>query len=567
MMASSKLKKRLLFPIAGLFIGSLPILGLELVLRGFNIAAPETVVDRSFGFGPYQPLFVLTKDQTQLRTSQNKALYFGTQRFTPEKRETDYRMFFLGGSTVRGRPFTVATAFAKWVELELNARSHNGTTYQSINCGGLSYASYRLARINQEILQYDPNLVVLATGHNEFLEDRSFTTAKTNQQDLTPVSSWRSVNWIRSLAGDDLESFKTSSEKPLPTNVTARLDAKSGYASYQWAPTWKRDVIAQYRESVTGIIRQCQTKNIPILLVCLGSNLRDCPPIKSELPLMLSNATRQKWLNLFDQATRHRGDPATALELFRQCATITDDHALLHYRMARCFEQLGQMQPARDHYLLAKDHDICPLRLTEQMDHIIHELADRFDVPMVDVRQTLEQASAQQIPGYEMYIDHVHPSIAGHQLIATTIVKQLINSKLVTHQHDFLTPDYTRMYQTHLQERPPSYFSNGLRRVQWLENWARRDHHQQELTPFDLRGRLAKADRLLGFGELDRVTTELTKALNQYPTAYAAIVEMALQRRHHGDDYHANFVLSWLNTHGDPIEQPDTNQAVSVFRY
>ncbi|MEE2843310.1 MAG: hypothetical protein VX761_02250, partial [Planctomycetota bacterium] len=169
-MASSKLKKRLLFPIAGLLIGSLPILGLELVLRAFDIAAPETVVDRSFGFGPYQPLFVPTKDKTQLRTSQNKALYFGTQRFTPEKRETDYRMFFLGGSTVRGRPFTVDTAFAKWVELELNARSRNDTTYQSINCGGLSYASYRLTRINQEILQYDPNLVVLATGHNEFLE-------------------------------------------------------------------------------------------------------------------------------------------------------------------------------------------------------------------------------------------------------------------------------------------------------------------------------------------------------------------------------------------------------------
>jgi lysophospholipase L1-like esterase len=475
-------------------------------------------------------------------------------------------MFFLGGSTVRGRPYTVDTAFAKWVELELNARSRSDTTYQSINCGGLSYASYRLARINQEILQYDPNLIVLATGHNEFLEDRSFTAAKTNQVNLTPASSWRSVNWIRSLAGDDLKSFKTNSEKPLPTNVTARLDAESGYASYQWDPAWKQNVIAQYRESVAGIINQCQTKNIPILLVCLGSNVRDCPPIKSELPLTLSNTTRQKWLNLFDQATRHYDDPAVALQFFQQCSTITDDHALLHYRIARCFEQLGQMQAARKHYLLAKDHDICPLRLTDQMDHILRELADRFAVPLVDAREALEQASPHQIPGYEMYIDHVHPSIAGHQLIATTIVHQLIKSKLVTHQYD-LTPSYVHMYQTHLQERPSSYFSNGLRRVQWLENWARRDRQQQELKPFDLRGRLAKADRLLGFSELDRVTIELTKALDQYPTAYAAIVELALQRRQQGDDYHANFVLSWLATHRDPSEKPDTNQAFGFSNY
>lgn len=566
-MAPSKLKKRLLYPMAALLIGSLPLLGLELILRAFNIAAPETVVDRSFGFGQYQPLFVLTKDESQFRTSQNKSLYFGTQRFTREKRKTEFRMFFLGGSTVRGRPYTVDTAFAKWVELELNARSRDDTTYQSINCGGLSYASYRLARTNQEILQYDPNLVVVATGHNEFLEDRSFTTAKTNQAALTPVSSWRTANWIRSLAGDDLESFKRNAEKPLPANVTARLDAKSGYASYQWDPAWKQNVIAQYRESVAKIIRQCQTNNIPILLVCLGSNLRDCPPIKSELPLTLSNTTRQKWLNLFAQATRHRHDPATALQFFQQCFAITDDHALLHYHMARCFEKLDQMPAARKHYLLAKDHDTCPLRLTEKMDRILRELADQFDVPLVDGRGALEQASAHQIPGYEMYIDHVHPSIAGHQLIATRIVSRLIKSKFVTRPYDFLAADYVHMYQTHLHERPSSYFSNGLRRVQWLENWARRDRQQQELRPFDLRGQLAKADRLLGFNELDRVTVELTKALDQYPTAYAAIVELALRRRQQGNDYHANFILSWLATHRDPNENPEANPAVGFSHY
>ena len=84
------------------------------------------------------------------------------------------------------------------------------------------------------------------------------------------------------------------------------------------------------------------------------------------------------------------------------------------------------------------------------------------------------------------------------------------------------------------------------------------------MKPFDLRGRLAKADRLLGFSELDRVTIELTKALDQYPTAYPAIVELALQRRRQGDDYHANFVLSWLAEHSAPIESPNTNQALGL---
>jgi len=538
------------------------VVGLEWTLRALGIGAPESVVDRSFGFGDYQPLFVPSRDQQRFRTSHNKALYFGAQQFDAVKAKHEFRMFFLGGSTVRGRPFTVDTAFAKWVELELNARSDSAQQYQSINCGGLSYASYRLVRIHREILAYDPDLVIIATGHNEFLEDRTFHEAKQHAESKLSFSL-HSINWIRSLRGDDVQSFKDQTQQKLPANVKARLDANSGYASYHWDPEWKQQVTEQYRQSLETIIAQCAESQTPMIFVCLGSNLRDCPPIKSELPDILRDSTRQNWLTLFADATKYRHDPVTALEKYQQCVEIYDQHALLHYRIARCHELLDRPVLARKHYLLAKDFDICPLRLTEQMDAIQRELAAKHDILLVDARRAIEQASRDGIPGYEMYVDHVHPSIYGHQIIASAIVKKLSQNQIVPAGPLLSVADYTDLYNRHLRARPMAYFSNGRRRVEWLEGWARWERQQQELRPLDLRARVALAERLFGFAQHDQAAIELGKAMLQDFEATPAILQLALRMQRQGHYSNAAKVLEWLHEH---IENPVFDETLQFAR-
>ena len=230
------------------------------------------------GFSGHQPLFSLGADGANYSTTRNRALYFGDQSFAASKADDTYRMFFLGGSTVRGRPYAVDSAFAKWVEIELNQRSKK-TTYESINCGGLSYASFRLTHINREVLEYDPDLIVIATGHNEFLENRTFEKQSSQAEVRSALESLRLVVWLRSMIGQDVESFKDSSQDALPDNVTARLDSESGYASYNWDPEWVASITAQYESSLEAMIQQCQQANVAIVLVCLGSNLRDCPPL------------------------------------------------------------------------------------------------------------------------------------------------------------------------------------------------------------------------------------------------------------------------------------------------
>ena len=51
------------------------------------------------------------------------------------------------------------------------------------------------------------------------------------------------------------------------------------------------------------MIRLCKAKKVPIVLVNLGSNLRDCPPFKSEHKPGLKPEDLRKWETAFELAT------------------------------------------------------------------------------------------------------------------------------------------------------------------------------------------------------------------------------------------------------------------------
>ena len=46
--------------------------------------------------------------------------------------------------------------------------------WEVINAGLLSYGSYRVAMVMEELITYEPDLFIVYTGHNEFLERRTY---------------------------------------------------------------------------------------------------------------------------------------------------------------------------------------------------------------------------------------------------------------------------------------------------------------------------------------------------------------------------------------------------------
>ena len=82
-------------------------------------------------------------------------------------------MFCLGGSTTYGHPYTHSTSFCGWLGEYLPVADPT-RDWEVVNAGGISYASYRAARLAEELAELEPDLFVVLSGHNEFLERRTY---------------------------------------------------------------------------------------------------------------------------------------------------------------------------------------------------------------------------------------------------------------------------------------------------------------------------------------------------------------------------------------------------------
>ena len=582
----SPLRRRLGFRLAAIAVGLVPFALFEAGLRLAGVAAPDRDDDLLVGYSQIEPLFELDESESVYRTRRSRELFFGTQQFAAKKPDNGFRIFSLGGSTVRGRPYETDSAFAKWLEIEL-AACDPSRTFESVNCGGLSYASYRLRVLLDEVLQYEPDLIIIATGHNEFLEDRTYASLKNR----SAVRAWledtsrslRTVRLARQMFGGSQEATGTSSESPvdaaggssaktddqgrtlLGDHVQTRLDDPTGYASYHRDPDWRAGVIQHFEISIRAMIDRCREAGVPLLLVNLGSNLRDTAPFKSEFSRELSATDELKWQQAFDAATAlDRSSPAPdvesnvesntesnaerALGEYRVAESIDHGHALLLYRIARCLDRLGKYDDARSYYLRAKDEDVCPLRMIDEMYEAQQQIAAETGTPIVDARVLLDESSAQSIPGHDWYTDHVHPTIFGHQQIARAIATAMRQRGWPAGLADWEDNDRRAAFTRHFTELGPTFVLNGRRRVGWLEGWAQRNRLYDETLPVDSRGFLHSGFRKIGFGEPDAAWLDFGIALKLRPEAASELKNFANELTEQGRSQAADDLLKRLES-------------------
>ena len=228
---------------------------------------------------------------------------------------------------------------------------------------------------------------------------------------------------------------------------------------------------------------------MPVVLIKLGSNLRDCPPFKSEhKPGSWTDARREReWQEYFEEASEvEMEDFAKALSLYRRSESIAEQHALLAFRIARCLDQLNHFDEAREYYVKAMQWDVCPLRMLAEMHEIVDRVAAQNDTLVVDAKQLIAQQVIHGIPGHDWYVDHVHPSIGSHQQIARALIAESAARGLIPETIVFSEKERRGMYGRHLDQLGNAYLRNAGRRIQWLENWARRQRVFYDTLPSDV---------------------------------------------------------------------------------
>jgi len=483
--------RKVFFHLAAVVVVISPLVFGELLLRLCVRPPSISPEDPYVSFNGLRPLFVLDSTGTNFEISRERLTYFCPQSFAAAKATQNFRVFCLGGSTVQGRPYAVETSFTTWLKLNLRAALPD-TDFEVVNCGGISYASYRLVPIMRELLEYEPDLFIIYTGHNEFLEDRTYRRLKRVPRAL--IRLHRTMLNLRSysLANEFISNRRarhkgagSTTKTILPGEVKAKLDLSDGFESYHRDDVWRQGTIEHFGRNLQTMVRMSREAGVPVILVNPVSNLKDSPPFKSEFSNDLSRSEIERITELSEQAKKLDWDDAYGkIRLLEQAAEIDNRHAGLLYLIGKCYEHIGRVAEAEKWFVLAKEEDICPLRILEPMHQAILDVAELHHAALVDVKALIAERTEDGVPGSEWMLDHVHPSVLGHQLIADSLYEAMEKMKLVR------TPKGWRqardeLWQHHFSSLNKAYFAHGIERLERLNKWSRRRAPDPPPAPSD----------------------------------------------------------------------------------
>lgn len=454
--------------------------------------SPTNDTDDPFvGFTGSSPLFVTgSNDSRMMVTAPNKLAYFNQQRFLRHKPSGVIRVFCLGGSTTYGRPYDDATSFAGWLR-ELLPRVAPDTAWEIINAGGVSYASYRVARLAEELVQYEPDLLIVYTGQNEFLEERTYRNIlRTSilQRHLTAtLAQTRTYALAQRLLGRQRVPRKADRFQ-MPEEVDAVLDHTVGPTSYVRNDELRRQILDHFAINLARIVHIGRRSGAQVMLVTPASNLKDCSPFKSLHTKELSAESLRRWTKFYAEAKRlERGrKPEEALTTYRRAAQIDSRFAELHWRKGRLLLKLRQFAAARTAFRRAVDEDVCPLRAISEIPEIVRDTADQMNVPLVDFERLINRRCRQQLghtsPGNEFFLDHVHPTIATNSQLAVAIIARLAENgrfKIRSGPTKELMDTVSRRIESHIDARKHAI---ALRNLAKVLNWAGKHHEAGSLA-------------------------------------------------------------------------------------
>ncbi len=406
----------------------------ELILAAAGVRRMRYDEDPYVGFTSHIPLYVEKPGSDgEMETAPNKLTFFNTQHFSRHKPPGTYRIFCVGGSTTFGRPYDDGTSYCGWLR-EFLRTADTSRSWEVINAGGISYASYRVALLMEELIQYEPDLVIVYSGHNEFLERRTYASVIGTPAAVRGLGAVLSGTRTFSAVHRLVHARSAPKSADLPGEVETILDQSVGLDGFKRDEKLRQQVLDHYRYNLQRMVDIARSGGAEMILISPASNLRDCAPFKSQHRALLKEAELKQWQTLFGRAgaALGKGEFDAALAALDEAARIDDRFAELHYLRGRALDRLGRSQEAKDALKRARDEDVCPLRALTPMHAIVSDVAAARGVPLIDFHAIVENRSAQNIPGENLFLDHVHPTIEGHRILAIAVVDELIAEGVIS---------------------------------------------------------------------------------------------------------------------------------------
>jgi lysophospholipase L1-like esterase len=401
-----KFAYKILIPIISIMI-FLGMSELILFLAGFDYYPVD------FGYNLTEEYKVFMEDPSDseyLVTLPDAVPYILGQKFKKIKPENTYRIFILGGSCVYNLYESHIEGTKSNNLKNLFEGAYPQKDFEIINGGAPSYGSTRTLVIFQEILDYDPDLIILYSSHNEFGE-RYYREKFQEENILTFMRDCLEILRTYRLLYLIISNLKKGSFLIYASGVhneTIPFPEKTytGWNFYdlnEMSDTEKDEVYRQYEKNIETMIRVGKNNNIPIVISTLSSNYLSPPdwvPSNYTDYGHVAEMSIETVKNLIDSGVK---DP------------------FLEFRIGEYYFNQNLPSEAKYHLDNAFSDDLH--RANENINRIIRDLSLKFDVPLADVENEIVKKSRNGIPNYEFFEDAWHFNKMGQEIFINTLFK------------------------------------------------------------------------------------------------------------------------------------------------
>ena len=213
----------------------------------------------------------------------------------------------------------------------------------------------------------------------------------------------------------------------LSTEVKPLLDNSSGPDYYHRDDEMRDAVLNDFETSLLRMTNIGERAGAKMILVTPASNIRDFSPFKTE-PISILSDVEVKRVDMLKQVVKsalEEADHVRAVEVAKEALALDGRDADLLYLYARALLALDRIDEARSAFIQARDEDICPLRALTPFSAIVSDVAQIKNTGFIDFDRMVNEQSANGIPGSDLFLDHVHPTIEGNRLLALAIVEEM----------------------------------------------------------------------------------------------------------------------------------------------
>lgn len=317
--------------------------------------------------------------------------------FDKVKKENAIRIFVLGGSSAAGWPFNSNASFPREIKRRLQILFPENEI-EVINMGVSAINSYSIKDILPDVIDKDPDLVLIYAGHNEFYgalgvgSSESLGNFSFIINSIISLREYRTVQLIRDFLSYFAGLFADEQKLAQGENETL-MSRMVGEALIPYQSDLFNLGIKQFQSNFDDILSKLKEKEIPVLIGTLTSNLKIKPFVSVE-----TNNQRK------------------ADDVFNE---------------AESFYKNGNYNIAREFYIKAKDLDALRFRAPEILNETIVNLAEKYKYDVVKIDSLFFAESPNGITGFNIMVDHLHPTNMGYRLIGKEYFNSIINNNLL----------------------------------------------------------------------------------------------------------------------------------------